>query len=134
MAITPGSLMAGAMLFYSIAWGMFLITAGWVIYAKAKQPGWSVLIPYYNTYIFLVIVGRPWWWLLLYFVPVVGMVVAIINVFDLVRVFGQPASFGFGILFLSPIFLPMLAFGDAEYTASVQTGWQKIDLEAAGND
>jgi len=129
MAITPSVIMAGAMLYYSIAWTLFLITAGWVLYAKANQKGWSVLIPYYNLYIMLVIVGRPWWWLLLYFVPVVGMVVAIINMIELARAFGQTTLFGVGLIFLSPIFFPILAFGDSNYTAPTpaQVGWQKID-------
>jgi len=126
MAITPGALMAGAMLFYSIAWAFFLITAGWVLYVKAGQPGWAVLIPYYNIYVFLLIVGRPWWWLLLYLVPVVGMIVGIINVIDLARAFGKTPLFGIGIAFLSPIFLPLLAFSDAEYVYPGQGHWQKI--------
>src|ERR1700761_9356385 len=41
----------------------FFITVHWLIYAKAGQPGWAVLIPIYNFLVLLRIVGRPWWWL-----------------------------------------------------------------------
>jgi hypothetical protein len=35
--------------------------------------------------------------------------------FDLAKAFGKDTGFGFGLLFLSFIFLPILALGDAEY-------------------
>jgi hypothetical protein len=31
----------------------------WVVFTKAGQPGWAALIPIYNIYIILKIVGRP---------------------------------------------------------------------------
>lgn len=126
MAITVGSLIGGAILFYSIAWALFVITAGWVLYVKASQPGWAILIPIYNTYVFLLILGRPWWWLLLYMVPVVGVVIGIIHAIDFARVFGRSPLFGIGIVFLSPIFLPILAFGDARYVGEAQGSWVNI--------
>jgi|GEM_PF-4907044 len=35
------------------------IIASWKIFAKAGEPGWASLIPIYNTYAMIKIVGRP---------------------------------------------------------------------------
>jgi hypothetical protein len=101
---------------FSLAIGIFMIVANWKVFEKAGKPGWAVLIPVYNIYVYLQILGRPWWWLLLLlFVPFANIVIGIIMIFDLAKVFGKDTGFGFGLLFLSVIFIPILAFGDATY-------------------
>ena len=63
--------------------------AGWKVFTKAGQPGWAILIPFYNTYVLLKIVGRPGWWLVLMFIPLVNIVIAIIVAIDLAKSFGK---------------------------------------------
>src|SRR2546421_8569948 len=70
-----------------------MLVSLWKVFTKAGQPGWAVLIPFYNTYILLKIVGRPGWWLLLFFLPFVNIIVAIIVYYDLVKAFGQGVGF-----------------------------------------
>ncbi len=94
---------------------VFYVAVGWKIFTKAGKPGWAVLIPIYSTIVHLEIIGKPWWWLLLLFIPIVGFVIAIIMVFETAKVFGQGVGFGFGLLFLGFIFAPILAFGSARY-------------------
>ena len=36
---------------------------------------------------------------------------------DLAKAFGKSAGFGVGLIFLPPVFLAMLAFGDAQYVS-----------------
>ncbi len=100
---------------------VFLIASIWKVFTKAGQPGWASIIPVYNAYILLKIAGRPGWWLLLYFIPVVNFVIAIIVSIDVAKAFGKGGGFGLGLALLSFIFYPILAFGDAAYirTASV---------------
>ncbi|PKO01478.1 MAG: signal peptidase I [Chloroflexi bacterium HGW-Chloroflexi-5] len=98
---------------------VFYIFCMWKVYVKAGKPGWAAIIPIYNLLVQLEIVGRPWWYLLLMFVPVVNIVIGIMIIFDLAKVFGKGTGFGFGLLFLSFIFIPILAFGDAQYQAPV---------------
>lgn len=98
---------------------VFYLFCMWKIYVKAGKPGWAAIVPIYNILVQLEIVGRPWWYLLLMFVPVVNIVIAIMIIFDLAKVFGKSTGFGFGLLFLSFIFIPILAFGDAQYQAPV---------------
>lgn len=95
---------------------IFLVASVWKIFVKAGEPGWACLIPIYNLYIFLKIVGRPWWWILLAFIPVISLVL-LITPFDLAKRFDKGIGFGLGLLLLGFIFYPILGFGDAEYTA-----------------
>ena len=98
---------------------VFFIFCFWRIFTKAGKPGWAAIIPIYNTLVTLEILGRPWWWLLLLLVPVANVVIGIIMLFDLAKVFGKGTGFGFGLLFLAPIFIPILAFGSATYQGPI---------------
>ncbi len=93
----------------------FYLYVYWRIFEKAGKPGWAALIPIYNTLILLKIVGKPWWWFLLFIVPGVN-VVFIIWTYNLLSIsFGKGTGFTVGLLLLSFIFFPILAFSNAEY-------------------
>lgn len=94
---------------------IFLLAAEWRIFSKAGQPGWAVIIPIYSTLVYLKIVGRPWWWLLLLFIPLVNIVIAFILVNDLSKAFGHGIGYTLGLIFLSIIFIPILGFGGSQY-------------------
>jgi len=94
---------------------VLFVAAGWKIYSKAGQPGWAVLIPIYNLVVFLKIVGRPLWWIILCFIPFVNFVVCILLANDLSKKFGRGVGFTLGLIFLAPIFYLILAFGDSKY-------------------
>lgn len=99
------------------AWAALIlyIVAMWIIFQKAKKPGWAVLIPFYNIIVCLDIVGRPWWWILLLLVPIVNIVIAIILTHDLSVAFKRDAWFTVGLIFFPWIFAPILAFGKDKY-------------------
>lgn len=46
----------------------------WLIFKKAEQNPLLSLIPVYNYYILIKISNRPWWWVLLLFVPIVQFI------------------------------------------------------------
>jgi hypothetical protein len=92
-----------------------LIAPMWRVFTKAGKPGWASLIPIYNTVVLLEITGRPTWWFILFLIPFVNIIVSIVLCFDLAAAFNKSTMFGLGILLLGFIFLPLLAFGDAEY-------------------
>mgnify|MGYP007062800552 CR=1 FL=1 len=91
------------------------IASYWQIFSKAGQPGWAALIPIYNLYILLQIVGRPGIWLLFMCIPFVNLVFAILLMLDLAKSFGRSPAFGVGLILLGVIFFPILAFGDSSY-------------------
>jgi hypothetical protein len=93
-----------------------LVVAGmWRAFAKAGQPGWAAIVPIYNTYVMTQIAGRPGWWLILFFIPIVNFVVLILMCLDIATRFGKGAGFGIGLALLGMIFWPILGFGSATY-------------------
>jgi hypothetical protein len=103
----------------ALAIGLLLIVAMWKIFTKAGHPGWASLIPIYNAYILLKIAGKPGWWLILFFIPLVNIVIFILVGIGLANAFGKGAGFGLGIAFLGFIFLPILAFDGSQYRGAL---------------
>ena len=97
-----------------------LVVAYWRIFAKAGVPGWVSLLPFYNVIKLLHITGRSGWWLLGMCVPLLNIFVFVRMVFDLASAFGRGVGFGFGLLFLSPVFVLILGFGDSRYVGRGQ--------------
>lgn len=93
-----------------------VVLAGmWKVFTKAGQPGWAAIIPIYNIVVLLQIVGRPVWWIILLFIPVINMIISILVLVDLAKAFGKGIGFAIGLMFLSVVFVPLLGFGDAQY-------------------
>ena len=103
------------LLFFCLAVVVFIYAALWKIFVKAGRPGWEAIIPIYNTYILLKIVGKPWWWILLFLIPIVNLIYAIWMYNMLSKSFGKDEAFTVGLLLLSIVFLPILGFGSAKY-------------------
>ena len=53
----------GIVVIIYIAVIVFEIAALWRVFVKAGRPGWAAIIPFYNYYVLLKVVGRPGWWL-----------------------------------------------------------------------
>jgi hypothetical protein len=94
---------------------LFFLVATWKLYSKAGRPGWASLIPIYTTVVFCRICGRSGWLTLALMIPGVNVIVSIMLSVDLARVFGRGTGFALGLIFLSPIFFPILAFGSSRY-------------------
>lgn len=94
-----------------------MIASMWKVFEKAGQPGWAAIVPIYNIYILLKIAGKPDIWLLLFLIPIVNIVIAVMTYISLAERFGKSTGFALGLIFLSPIFFPILGFGDAQYKA-----------------
>lgn len=114
-AATAGAV-AGGVMFVYVAILIVMIIAMWKLFSKAGQPGWAAIIPIYNVYVLLKVAGKPGWWLVLFLIPVVSLVIAIITLHGVSTSFGKGAGFTVGLVLLPFIFLPMLAFGSATYT------------------
>jgi hypothetical protein len=106
--------MTGIMIAYA-AIILLMIAAMWKVFSKAGEPGWAAIIPIYNLYVLCKIAGKPGWWVILMFIPVVNFIIAILLVLGIAQNFGKGTGFAMGLLFLSPIFYPILAWGDARY-------------------
>ena len=108
---------SSAALLVILAISLVCIAGLWKVFTKAGQPGWAVLIPFYNTYILLKIAGRPGWWLVLYLIPIVNFIIIIIVAIDIAKAFGQSTAWGvIFLVLLSAIGYLMLGFGSYRYT------------------
>jgi hypothetical protein len=92
------------------------VTSMMSIFSKAGKPGWAALIPIYNGIVFMEIIGKPWWWLLLWLIPYVNIIWIIWSWNLMVKRFGKSEGFTVGVILLSFIFIPILAFGNSQYT------------------
>lgn len=115
---TLGSVITQYLGFMTVIY-VLLIIAMWKIFTKAGKPGWASIVPIYNVIVMFQIIGLNPWLLLLYLIPVVNFVVAIVfsimQASRLSKAFGKGTGFAFGLFFLNPIFLLMLGFGDSKY-------------------
>ena len=91
------------------------IAGWWMILTKAGRPGWGALIPIYNLYLLCKVAGRPGWWVILFFVPLVNIVITIWVCIDVAMRFRKGAGFGIGLAILGVVFAPILGFGEATY-------------------
>jgi hypothetical protein len=101
---------------------ILMIAACWKIFTKAGQPGWAAIIPIYNWYILCKIVGRPGWWVILFFIPFINFIIGIIVCIDLAKSFGKGVGFAIGLILLGVIFFPILGFGSAQYQGPAAGG------------
>jgi len=92
-----------------------LIAGMWKIYTKADERGWAAIIPFYNVWVLLRIVGRPGWWFILWLIPVVNIIIGIILMFDLAKSFDKSVWWGLGLVIIPFIMALILGFGDAQY-------------------
>jgi hypothetical protein len=97
---------------------LILIVSMWKAFTKAGQPGWAAIIPIYNAVVLFRIAGKPAWWVFLLLVPLINVVILFMVYISLAKNFGKGAGFGVGLVLLTFIFFPILAFGSARYQAS----------------
>lgn len=104
-----------AVLLVQLAIVVVIVVGFWKVFTKAGEPGWAAIIPIYNLYVLLKIAGRPWWWLILMFIPIVNLIITVVVSVDVAKSFGRSTLFGIGLWLLSPIFYCILGFGSAQY-------------------
>ena len=98
------------------------ILINWFLFKKMGIEPWKCLIPFYNLYVLCEkIFGNGLFFLVPFasMIPVVGYVIvllfSVVESIRLAKSFGKGTGFAVGLIFLSPIFLAILAFGDAAF-------------------
>lgn len=88
------------------------VTIGyWKLFEKAGVEGWRSLIPIYSEYYVIRILGKPVWWMLYLFIPILNIFTYFVLLFDLLKCFGKDSLFNqFLLLFGFFIYLPYLGF------------------------
>ena len=88
----------------------------WGIFKKAGLKPWLSLIPFYNVWLWIkVVIGRKWWWMLLFLIPYLGIFMFFYMIWETIRQFNKYSYLPliFGTLFF-PFYLPYLGFSPKE--------------------
>lgn len=105
-------------LWIGLAVSIFLLVCYVKIFQKAGKPGWHAIIPFLNTWDMMEFATGAGWHMFLLLIPFFNIIYMIIFSFRLAKAFGKGTGFGFGLWLLPVIFIPILAFGDAQYVGA----------------
>lgn len=110
-------LTTGLGLVLSLSMILLTLIASWRLFEKAGLPGWKGLIPIYNTYcLYQMAFGKgKGWYIICLLVPCVNAILSIVYSVKLAKVFNKGIGYALGLMLLNPLFMMILAFGDAEY-------------------
>ncbi|MDR6846629.1 signal peptidase I [Flavobacterium granuli] len=61
----------------------------WKIYESAGRKRWEAAIPVYNAIVLMKIIGRPTWWTLLLFIPIINLIMFPVIWVETIRSFGK---------------------------------------------
>lgn len=64
----------------------------WKLYLKAQKPAWSAFVPVYNAVVLMQIIKRPWWWIILMFLPIVNLIMIPSVWVETVRSYGKESK------------------------------------------
>ncbi len=100
---------------YFLLLSIILLFAGlYKIFEKAGEKGWKALIPVYHFVVWLKILKKPWWWIILILIPTISWLMFFILFVETAKAFGKKtfkehcyALFGYFI------YMPYLGFDKA---------------------
>jgi signal peptidase I len=64
----------------------------WKLYVAAGRKSWEAAIPVYNAIVLMKIIGRPTWWTLLLFIPIINLIMFPVIWVETLRSFGKRSS------------------------------------------
>ena len=85
------------MTFY--AWFLFFLAVQiihflgtWKLYQAAERKSWEAAIPVYNSIVLMKIIGRPTWWTILLFIPIINLIMFPVVWVETLRTFGKRST------------------------------------------
>ncbi|MFV8373969.1 signal peptidase I [Flavobacterium sp. LB1P62] len=64
----------------------------WKLYESAGRKRWEAAIPVYNAIVLMKIIGRPTWWTVLLFIPIINLIMFPVIWVETLRSFGKKSS------------------------------------------
>lgn len=64
----------------------------WKLYEAAGRKSWEAAIPVYNAIVLMKIIGRPTWWTLLLFIPIINLIMFPVIWVETLRTFGKKTT------------------------------------------
>ena len=114
--------MIPAILFYLII--VIYFASLWKIFEKGGHPKWAGFIPVYNLYVWIKLLQKPWWWILLFIVPGINFLMLIILNLETAKQYGL-RSYTDGLLavFVPHYIIPKIAY-DSSITYEGPIDWK----------
>lgn len=98
-------------LLFALLSNIFYFLTAWKLFQKAGRKAWESLVPFYNILVTLKIIHRPWWWLIIVFIPIVGPIMGAIILVDFIRHYNRRSYLdAVLVLFFSFIFLAYINY------------------------
>ena len=86
------------------------------IFDEAGVGGYKALIPFYNYYIWLKVIGKPWWWLLLMLVPFINFFMIMLMLVQTALSYGKHNLGEQALAVLVPfVYVPYLGLSKKEH-------------------
>lgn len=101
----------------SLIIAVLTVIGWWKLFSKAGLPGWLAIIPIVNIFAYAQVAGG-WWLALLLLIPGVNLFVLAYIHYSVAQKFGGGCLTALGLFFLTPVFVILLGFGDAQYQGS----------------
>lgn len=64
----------------------------WKLYQAAGRKAWEAAIPVYNSIVLMKIIGRPTWWTILLFIPIINLIMFPVIWVETLRTFGKKST------------------------------------------
>ena len=98
----------------------------WKLYVLAARKAWEALIPIYNLIVLLKIIQRPWWWLFLFFIPIINLLMFPSLWVETIRTFGKTSrKDAFIVLITLGLYLGYISYFDK----NLQYNTERITLK-----
>lgn len=123
---------AGTLIVLSLVVIILSIIANWKLFEKAGKPGILSIIPFYHVFVEMEILNGKAWTALLYLIPPVAAIYAIVNTLRLAVCYNKGLLVGVLGIFFNPFVRIYLAFSeDTSYTGpkTLSAIFTKIDKE-----
>ena len=86
------------------------------IFSDAGEDGYKALIPFYNYYIWLKVIGKPWWWLILMLVPFINFFMIMLMLVQTAISYGKYKLGEQALSVLVPfVYIPYLGISEKEH-------------------
>ncbi len=86
------------------------------IFNDSGVGGYKALIPFYNYYVWLQVIGKPWWWLILMLVPFINFFIIMLMLVQTAISYGKNKLYEQALAVLFPyVYMPYLGLSKKEH-------------------
>ena len=98
----------------------------WKLFEKARYKGWQSLVPILDLWIWMKILKKPWWWILILMIPGVNVVMFWVILWNTAECYGKDTTAQrMAAVFFFPVVLPMWGFDPKVKYLGPDTGRKK---------